>query len=107
MNSSVGGNNLRSSQEASALVDRVKFEGMTPLGTNLDARIIKPLFTDAIKRQALNKPILVICITDGEPTGEPVEKVVQVGTSNQPCCCINRNVCSRCLADSRGCGLTC
>ena len=78
MNSSVGGNNLRSSSEASALVDRVKFEGMTPLGTNLDAKIIRPLFTTAVQKQALAKPILVICITDGEPTGEPVEKVVQV-----------------------------
>ncbi len=78
MNSSIGGNNIKSSAEASALVDRVKFEGMTPLGTNLDAKIIRPLFTVPLSKKALPKPILVICITDGEPTGEPVDKVVTV-----------------------------
>jgi len=78
MNSNLNGNNIKSSAEASSLVDRVKFEGMTPLGTNLDARIICPLFKVPLQKGTLPKPILVICITDGEPTGEPENKVVSV-----------------------------
>ncbi|MCJ1241493.1 hypothetical protein MMC14_009498, partial [Varicellaria rhodocarpa] len=78
MNSKLEGNNVKTSSAASALVDRVKFEGMTPLGSNLDAKIIQPLFTAPVQKKALPKPILVISITDGEPTGEPVDRVVQV-----------------------------
>jgi len=78
MNSNLNGNNIKSSAEASSLIERVKFEGMTPLGTNLDAKIIRPLFTVPLQKGALPKPILVICITDGEPTGEPENKVVSV-----------------------------
>lgn len=78
MNSKLEGNNVKTSSAAGALVDRVKFEGMTPLGTNLDAKIIQPLFTALVKKKALPKPVLVIVITDGEPTGEPADRVVQV-----------------------------
>ncbi|KAL0036826.1 hypothetical protein WJX77_000664 [Trebouxia sp. C0004] len=78
MNSNLNGNNIKSSAEASSLIDQIKFEGMTPLGTNLDAKIIRPLFTVPLQKGALPKPILVICITDGEPTGEPENKVVSV-----------------------------
>ncbi|KAL3155837.1 hypothetical protein ABBQ32_012847 [Trebouxia sp. C0010 RCD-2024] len=78
MNSKLEGNHVKTSSEASALVDRVKFEGMTPLGTNLDAKIVQPLFAALVQRNCLPKPVLVIAITDGEPTGEPVDRVVQV-----------------------------
>lgn len=78
MNSKLNGDHIKSSAEASALVDRVKFEGMTPLGTNLDAKIVRPLFTAPLQKGTLPKPMLVICITDGEPTGEPQDRVVTV-----------------------------
>ena len=78
MNSKLEGNNIKTNSAAGTLVDRVKFEGMTPLGTNLDARIIQPLFTALVQKKALPKPVLVIVITDGEPTGEPADRVVQV-----------------------------
>ena len=78
MNSKLEGNNIKSSSAASTLVDRVKFEGMTPLGTNLDVKVIQPLFTALVQKNALPKPVLVISITDGEPTGEPMDRVVQV-----------------------------
>lgn len=78
MNANVEGNNVRDSASASSIVDKIRFNGMTPLGTNMDAKIIKPLFVGPVQRKTLPKPILVITITDGEPTGEKASKIVEV-----------------------------
>jgi len=78
MNANLEGNNVRDSASASSIVDKIKFNGMTPLGTSMDAKIIKPLFVGPVQRKNLPKPILVITITDGEPTGEKEGKIVQV-----------------------------
>jgi len=57
---------------------QVNFNGMTPLGTNLNQKIIQPFLMGGINNRNLQKPILVIIITDGEPTGEPQSTVAQV-----------------------------
>lgn len=57
---------------------QVQFNGMTPLGTNLNQKVIQPFLMGGIQTRNLSKPILVIIITDGEPTGEPKTTVAQV-----------------------------
>ena len=57
---------------------QVQFNGMTPLGTNLNQKVIQPFLMGGIQTRNLAKPILVIIITDGEPTGEPKSTVAQV-----------------------------
>ena len=51
---------------------------MTPLGTSLDNKVIRPFLGSGINGRNLQKPILVITITDGEPTGEPQNTVANV-----------------------------
>lgn len=50
---------------------------MTPLGTSLNQKVIQPFLFNGIQQRILQKPILVIVITDGEPTGEPKNTVAQ------------------------------
>lgn len=56
---------------------QVQFNGMTPLGTSLNQKVIQPFLFNGIQQRILQKPILVIVITDGEPTGEPKTAVAQ------------------------------
>lgn len=51
---------------------------MTPLGTALNQKVIQPFLMGGIQTRNLQKPILVIIITDGEPTGEPKTTVANV-----------------------------
>lgn len=57
---------------------QVQFTGMTPLGTSLNQKVIQPFLMGGIQNRNISKPILVIIITDGEPTGEPKATVAQV-----------------------------
>jgi hypothetical protein len=78
MNSNAFGNNIKSAQAANEFVSRNStFEGMTPLATSMEKRILAPLVAANIQRNALQKPVLVICVTDGEPTSEPETKIFQ------------------------------
>ncbi|WVQ75491.1 hypothetical protein IAR50_005116 [Cryptococcus sp. DSM 104548] len=71
MNSKVEGNHINSEQEALRLVSQIKFSGLTPLGTSLWQKILQPLVVSPAQQGRLVKPVLVICITDGSPAGEP------------------------------------
>lgn len=71
MNSDTQGNGIRHAAAASQLVEQVRFSGITPLATQLDRKVIQPLVMQAIRSRALQKPVLVVVITDGEPVGEP------------------------------------
>lgn len=66
MNSGLEGNNVRTAEQAEALVNQVKFEGVTPLAGSLHDKILMPLVYNPANRGALNKPVLVIIITDGQ-----------------------------------------
>ena len=57
---------------------QIKFSGTTPLGTNLDRKVLQPLVIGPARSSQLRKPVLVIVITDGEPTGEPRDAVRSV-----------------------------
>lgn len=78
MNAQLQGDNIRDSAAAANLVARCQFSGMTPLGTQMYERILRPLVEGPISSRTMQKPVLVITITDGEPTGEPETKIVKV-----------------------------
>lgn len=52
--------------------------GTTPLGSNLDRKVLQPMVLNQARSGSMQKPVLVICITDGEPTGEPKDATRQV-----------------------------
>lgn len=63
----IEGNNIASVQAVNDLIRQVKFTGMTPLGTALEEKILKPQVLKPAKHGSLRKPVLACCITDGEP----------------------------------------
>ncbi|KAK4689607.1 hypothetical protein P7C73_g518, partial [Tremellales sp. Uapishka_1] len=78
MNSRIDGNNINSEQAAMSLVQQVKFSGLTPLGTSLYQKILQPLVLGPARSGQLQKPVLVIAITDGVPAGEPKDEICNV-----------------------------
>jgi hypothetical protein len=72
INSNIEGNGIRNANEVNNLFSQIRFSGGTALGTMLEQKIIRPLVTS---QTTLNKPILVVTITDGEPSGEPKNKL--------------------------------
>ncbi|KIV93229.1 hypothetical protein, variant [Exophiala mesophila] len=70
MNSPEQGNGIRNEQQVTEMVSRTRFSGLTPMGRELQNKILGPLVLGAARSGALKKPILVITITDGQPTGE-------------------------------------
>ena len=78
MNSNVNGDGLRNAQDVEQLFQKIQFNGMTPLGTNLDKKIIQPFVIGQARSNSMAKPILVIAITDGEPSGENKDYIIQV-----------------------------
>ncbi|KAM0745795.1 hypothetical protein T439DRAFT_294867 [Meredithblackwellia eburnea MCA 4105] len=69
---------ISSEQQALDLIQRVEFNGMTPLGTSLEKKVLDPLVLHPAKRGGLRKPVLVVAITDGAPSGEDRHKIVSV-----------------------------
>lgn len=70
MNSREGGDGLRSEADAQALISRIRFTGLTPFGTQLNAKVIEPMVVGPARSNTLKKPVLIIAITDGQPAGE-------------------------------------
>ena len=71
---------IRTEQQVEQIFTKVSFSGLTPLGTQLNAKVLEPLVLGKVRRNALDKPILVVSITDGAPAGEPpgtLQNVIQ------------------------------
>ncbi|KAI9678624.1 MAG: hypothetical protein M1817_005681 [Caeruleum heppii] len=77
MNSDQQGNSIRTEAEVEHLVSQVRFQGLTPLGTGLRSKVLEPLVLRPARAGQLRKPVLVITITDGEPTGESPNAVFE------------------------------
>ncbi|KAL2870839.1 putative transcription factor RfeF [Aspergillus lucknowensis] len=77
MNNDLARNGVRSVQEVEQLISSVRFSGMTPLGTSLRSKVLDPLIVGPLRANQLQKPVLVITITDGQPAGEPLDSVSQ------------------------------
>jgi hypothetical protein len=75
MNSQERGDNIRTKEGAEALVARIRFAGLTPMGTSLRSKVLEPLVIGPARAGRLEKPVLVITITDGQPAGEPYNAV--------------------------------
>ncbi|KAJ3114454.1 hypothetical protein HDU96_002074 [Phlyctochytrium bullatum] len=78
MNSPIQGDNIRTPGDVASLVSRVNFTGMTPLGTQLQRKVLRPMVLDRLARRELSKPVYAIVITDGEPVGEERGKLKHV-----------------------------
>ena len=71
MNSLSQGNNIRNEQQAAQLIaEPFRFQSLTPMGTELDNKILQPLVLAKARSGTLRKPVLIITITDGQPAGE-------------------------------------
>ncbi|KAJ5466988.1 hypothetical protein N7475_004740 [Penicillium sp. IBT 31633x] len=71
MNSTEKGDGIRDAEDVNRLVSRVRFSGLTPLGTSLRSKVVDPMIIQPARANRLEKPVLVITITDGQPAGEP------------------------------------
>eukprot|EP00891_Asterochloris_glomerata_P006504 jgi/Astpho2/6504/Aster-06964 len=79
MNSPACGDNIRDPGAAQKFIrTQSKYEGMTPMGSQLEAKILHPFLGQALFKRNLEKPMLVICVTDGEPTQEPQNRIFEV-----------------------------
>lgn len=78
MNSPVQGDNITSEPAAMSLIQNVKFSGLTPLGTNLMTKVLEPLLLRPARMNQLQKPLVVVTITDGTPAGENRDEVFNV-----------------------------
>lgn len=78
MNSNVQGNNITNEQGAMQLLQQVKFSGLTPLGTNLWNKVLQPLVLGPARQNQLQKPVVIITITDGTPAGENKDEIFNV-----------------------------
>lgn len=58
--------NLKTSREIQDRLDKVYWNGPTPLGLKLAQTIVEPMIIDKVKRDELAKPVIVVVITDGE-----------------------------------------
>ncbi|KAL8652135.1 MAG: hypothetical protein Q9210_002864 [Variospora velana] len=52
------------------VVSKIRYVGLTPLGTELRNKVIDPLVLGPARAGRLQKPVLLITITDGQPAGE-------------------------------------
>jgi hypothetical protein len=81
-----------------ALLAGVQYSGLTPLATSMAAKVLQPIVYNLAASGQLAKPVLVLTITDGEPTDNPRDLVVQVRP--QACSCCARLPCWRlCLPE--------
>ncbi|WVQ80960.1 hypothetical protein IAT38_003067 [Cryptococcus sp. DSM 104549] len=78
LNSRVEGNGITNEQGALQLINQIKFSGLTPLGTSLWQKVLQPLVLAPAAQGRLQKPVVVITITDGTPAGEPKDEVFNV-----------------------------
>lgn len=78
MNSQAQGNGIRSAADAAALLGQVNFGGTTPLAASMSSKVLGGVVMASASRGQLAKPVLVITITDGEPTDSPKDAILQV-----------------------------
>ncbi|KAK5078194.1 hypothetical protein LTR64_003400 [Lithohypha guttulata] len=85
MNSLEQGNGIRSAQQVEELIGRIRFQGLTPMGRELQNKVLGPLVLSPAASGQLRKPVLVIIITDGQPTGESHRDISNIilGASRQ------------------------
>lgn len=69
--------NIRSDQQIEQLMRTKRYKGLTPFGTRLRERVLDPLVISKLNSGRLQKPVLIIGITDGQPAGEKTDALVE------------------------------
>jgi hypothetical protein len=78
----------RSAADVAQLLAQIQYCGTTPLASSLQSKVLAPIVFRLADQGQLSKPVLIISITDGEPTDTPKDLVVQVsgrGGTGQGC----------------------
>jgi hypothetical protein len=78
LNSPAQGNGIRTAQDADACVAQTRFQGLTPLAASMERNVLQPIVFNLAQQNQLQKPVLVITITDGEPSDSPRDAILQV-----------------------------
>ena len=68
---------IRSDQQIDQMMQQKRFNGLTPFGTRLRERVLDPLVISKMRGRQLQKPVLVMGITDGQPSGERADALVE------------------------------
>lgn len=63
-------NKISSDIKVDKLMRHISFKGLTPMGTELRNKVIDPLVVGKARSGQLRKPVLVVALTDGKPSGE-------------------------------------
>jgi Mg-chelatase subunit ChlD len=58
--------NLQTVEDIKKRMDKVAWGGLTPLGTILSRKVLKPMVLDKARHGSLKRPVIVVIITDGE-----------------------------------------
>lgn len=79
---------LRTEQQIEQLLANKRYKGLTPFGTKLRQKIIDPILIPKLRSGQMQKPLLIISITDGQPAGEDQNALVEavryaVGNASQ------------------------
>ena len=74
INSMQEGNGISNSAEIDNIFRSVRPSGGTPLGEQLDAKIIRKIVVPVIQSQEIQRPVLVLNITDGTPSNSNAVK---------------------------------
>lgn len=74
INSAVEGNGISNSAEIDNIFRTVRPSGGTPLGEQLDQKIIRKIVVPVIQSQEIQRPVLVLNITDGVPSNSNTVK---------------------------------
>jgi hypothetical protein len=61
---------IRNEQQIEQLLSRKRYKGLTPFGTELRKKVVDPILISRLNSGQMQKPLLIICITDGQPAGE-------------------------------------
>jgi hypothetical protein len=84
MNSDIRGDNIRTGEEAAAIVDQVIFEGVTPLAASLKDKVLDPYVYGPDRAGILKKPLLVRIITYGKVYPDYSDIIPQLTTDSPP-----------------------
>jgi hypothetical protein len=78
INSNVEGNGIKTMNEIRGLFRNVRPNGGTPLGEKMQEKIIQPIIEPFIRNQQLDRPVLILTLTDGAPNNpEMVRNVIK------------------------------
>ncbi|KAK0527278.1 hypothetical protein OC842_004920 [Tilletia horrida] len=62
-------------EDATRFVGQCNYDGRaTPMGTSLEGKILEKEVYPKLKRETLRKPVLIVVVGDGSPTGESPDK---------------------------------